>query len=178
MATVSWFWRNSKQIQKETRSNSKKVFVFSNDWFASFKRCYRITYRRVTKKATKLPQEYVPVVNRFLRYIKRNSLLRAPGPLWPTIRNIAYSPETSRFRKANILNFDETPIPFEFNSSCTYEHKGVKSVQAKTEKSGQDKRQVTLILYLFADGKQRLKPKIIFKGAYGPTVRIYKQESH
>src|SRR5437667_10975828 len=69
IATISWFWRNSKQIWKETHPDSKKVFVFSNGWFASFKRRYLITRRRVTKKATKLPQEYVPVVNRFIRYI-------------------------------------------------------------------------------------------------------------
>jgi len=45
------------------------------------------------------------------------------------------------------------------------------------ERSGWDKRQATLILYISADGKQRFKPKIIFHGASGPAGRIYCQES-
>jgi hypothetical protein len=176
ITTVAWFRRNSKQIWKEIHPDAEKVFVFSNGWFANFKRRYNITRRRVTKKATKLPQEYVPVVNQFLQFVKRNSQRRTP--LQPTIHNLTDGSPERRFPKANIINFDETPVPFEFNSGYTYEHKGAKSVQAKSEKSGWDKRQVTLILYLFADGEQRLKPKVIFKGADGPTARIYKQESH
>jgi hypothetical protein len=76
------------------------------------------------------------------------------------------------------MNLDETPIPFEYNSGYSYDTKGVRSVLAKSDRSGWDKRQATLILYIFADGIHRLKPKIIFHGASGPAGKIYQQEEH
>jgi hypothetical protein len=45
--------------------------------------------------------------------------------------------------------------------------------------SGWDKRQATLVLYLFADGVgTRIKPKLIFHGASGDSNRILKREQH
>jgi hypothetical protein len=44
------------------------------------------------------------------------------------------------------MNFDETPIPFEYIDKKTYNLKGAKTVTAKTDRSGWDKRQATLIL--------------------------------
>jgi hypothetical protein len=35
-----------------------------------------------------------------------------------------------------------------------------------------------LILYIWADGIQRIKPKLIFHSTAGPTGRIYDKESH
>jgi hypothetical protein len=70
-------------------------------------------------------------------------------------------PPTNRFRP-RILNFDETPIPFEYIDSKTYNLSGSKTVTAKIDRSDWDKRQATLVLYIFADGIPRIQPKLIF----------------
>ncbi len=88
------------------------------------------------------------------RFVRRNSQPTRSGPLNP----------------ARIMNMDEVPIPFEYLDGYTYEKKGSKSVAAKTDRSGWAKRQATLILYIFADGKCRVKPKIIFHGAVNSTI--------
>jgi hypothetical protein len=65
---------------------------------------------------------------------------------------------------------DEVPIPFEYLDGYTYNQKGAKTVSVKTDRSGWSKRQATLILYIFADGKGYLKPKIIFHAAVDGKV--------
>lgn len=69
-----------------------------------------------------------------------------------------------RYRLSNICNLDETPIPFEYLDRRTYNLRGVKTVWAKTTKSGWDKRQATLILCIFADRVPRIPPVILFHG--------------
>jgi DDE superfamily endonuclease len=77
------------------------------------------------------------------------------------------------------MNFDETPIPFEYIDSKTYNIQGAKTVTAKTDRSGWDKRQATLILYIFADGVPRLRLKLIFHGkATDEGGKIEERESH
>ena len=49
-------------------------------------------------------------------------------------------------------------------------------MSAKTDRSGWDKRQATLILYIFADGIPRLPPKIIFHGVESGTIQA--KEGH
>jgi hypothetical protein len=74
---------------------------------------------------------------------------------------------------------DETPIPFEYSEGKTYNKRGEKTVTVHIARSGWDKRQVTLILYIFADGIPRIKPKLIFHGT--PTEEggvIWERESH
>ncbi|KAJ3454583.1 hypothetical protein MRS44_013183 [Fusarium solani] len=84
-----------------------------------------------------------------------------------------------RFYRRLILNLDETPIPFEYLDGFTWEMRGAKSVPGKSDRSGWNKRQATLILYIFADGKFRLRPTIIFHGT--PTDdggQNYEKEKH
>ena len=77
------------------------------------------------------------------------------------------------------MNFDETPIPFEYIDKKTYNMKGVKTVTAKTDCSGWDKRQATLVLYIFADGIPRIRPKLIFHGkATNEGGKIEERENH
>ena len=99
-------------------------------------------------------------VNSFLRFIKRNS-----QPHGPSDMRILMEP--SRFTPSTILNLDETPIPFEYLDGHTYEICGAKTVSGKSDRSGWGKRQATLMLYIFADGIQRIQPKLIFHGKAG-----------
>jgi hypothetical protein len=52
---------------------------------------------------------------------------------------------------------DETFIFFEYFNSYSYEVTGAKTVAAKSDRSGWNKRQATLIFYVFADGSFFLK---------------------
>jgi DDE superfamily endonuclease len=77
------------------------------------------------------------------------------------------------------MNFDETPIPFEYIDKKTYNIQGAKTISAKTDRSGWDKRQATLVLYIFADGVPRIQPKLIFHGkATNEGGKIEERESH
>jgi len=69
------------------------------------------------------------------------------------------------------MNFDETPVPFEFLDGSSYDVRGNHTVAGKTDRSGWSKRQATIILYLFADGQWRLKPKLIFKATSNDETR-------
>ena len=59
---------------------------------------------------------------------------------------------------------DQTPIPYEFLDGATYDFKGAKSVWIKQSRSGWEKRCATLMIYVSADGLNRCKPLLIFKG--------------
>src|SRR6202046_5034535 len=77
------------------------------------------------------------------------------------------------------MNFDETPIPFEYIDKKTYNMKGAKTITAKTDHSGWDKRQATLVLYIFANGIPRIRPKLIFhRKATDEGGKIEERESH
>ncbi|KAH8800641.1 hypothetical protein F5884DRAFT_862549 [Xylogone sp. PMI_703] len=73
---------------------------------------------------------------------------------------------------------DETPVPFEHLDGYSYDITGSRTVSVHTDRSGWNKRQATLILYIFADEIQRIKPKIIFYGTAVPSGQIYAKENH
>jgi hypothetical protein len=62
-------------------------------------------------------------------------------------------PVVGRFKLSEIANMDQTPLAFDFIGSRTYESTGAKTVFQKESRSGWDKRQCTLQLAVFADGK-------------------------
>lgn len=167
----SWFRRTSRELFKRHYPDCEQLFVFSNGWFGGFTRRCGIARRMVTKQASKLPEEYIDVTNSFLRFIRRNSQPHGPASLREVLK-------PNRFDLSAILNLDETPIPFEYLDGHTYDFRGARTVSGKSDRSGWDKRQATLILYIYADGIQRIKPKLIFHGVAGPTGRIYQQEGH
>jgi hypothetical protein len=98
------------------------------------------------KTSSKLPEDQLSVVNCFLRFIRKHSGIPTGSPYPPS----------------HILNLDETPIPWEYLDGYTYDNKAVHTVAGKALQHGWAKRQATLILYTFADGVKRIKPKLIF----------------
>lgn len=66
---------------------------------------------------------------------------------------------------STICNMDDTPMPFEFLEGQTYTDRGSHTVQVQSTKSGWDKRQATVILYVFAEVEMRVWPLLLFKGA-------------
>jgi hypothetical protein len=66
IVTMHWFRRMSQQIWKRLYPSIPELFVFSNGWFWRFLRRHNIIRRRITKVATKLPEEIVKVTNFFI----------------------------------------------------------------------------------------------------------------
>lgn len=158
MVRRGWFRRTAIRLFRETYGDENRgMFVFSMGWFLRFQQG-----RALTKKASRLPAEYERLVIHFLRFNRCQSMAaHAAGiPIPPS----------------HVLNLDETPIPFEYLDGKTYDIKGTKTVSAKTDRSGWDKQQTTLIFYIFGDGVARIPPKIIFHGAPGNSGRIFDRE--
>ena len=59
---------------------------------------------------------------------------------------------------------DQTPLPFTFCGGATYADTGDESVWVRGGGAGLEKRQCTAQLTIFADGKTRVKPLLIFRG--------------
>ena len=98
----------------------------------------------------------------FSHFNRRNSQIR-DGDRPATI---------GRYWLGNICNMDQTPLPFEFLSTQTYNTKGEKTVWIKGATSGWEKRQATLQLTVFADGGNYVKPLIFYRGkGLGPGVQ-------
>ncbi|RPB29326.1 hypothetical protein L211DRAFT_872096 [Terfezia boudieri ATCC MYA-4762] len=105
-----------------------------------------ISSRSITWRASKVLEEYRQLIQEWLRFNRRNSQPRNFLERDQIVTDIGC------YSLSNILNLDETPIPFEYLDGRTLDFIGNKSISVKTQQSGWDKRQATLILYLFADG--------------------------
>lgn len=84
--------------------------------------------------------------------------------------------DVGRYLLWNIANLDETPIPFEYLDGRTYDTVELKTVWARSSKSGWNKRQVSLILMVFADGVSRVKRKLLSHATTGNI--ILQKEGH
>jgi hypothetical protein len=73
IVAIRWFRRISQQIWKQLYLSIPELFVFSNGWFWRFLRRHGIGRRRITKVATKPPEEIVKVTNAFIQYIRKRS---------------------------------------------------------------------------------------------------------
>jgi hypothetical protein len=104
----------------------------------------------------------------FARFNRRNSQLRPDDKF-----GLGDKPaDVGRYRLRNIANMDQTPLPFEFLSGQTYNTRGEKTVWIKGATSGWDKRQATLQLTIFADGGNRVKPLVFYRGiGRGVTIQ-------
>lgn len=160
-----WFRRLSTRLYKELYPDTTHLFRFSAGWFNRFLKRYCIAIRFTTNKASKIPAEFQSHILSWLRFNRPNSLPRNG------LEKAHLITDVGRFRLGQICNMDETPIPFEFLNGRTFEIKGAKTVWAKQTRGGWDKRQATLILYVFADGLPRIKPKLIFHAVTGTQIR-------
>jgi hypothetical protein len=172
-----------------TYPSENGLFVFSHGWFWQFLGRAGIVHRRITKAASKPPAEVVKTVNSFIQFARKHSRRQGEGSYHATVLRssppIANPPASSpvneaadeptylftpkktslrRFPPKLIVDLDETPLPFEFLSGYTYDWKGVTTVAGKSDRSGWDKRQATIILHIMANGDTHFKPVIIFHG--------------
>ncbi|GKT51843.1 pogo transposable element with ZNF domain [Colletotrichum spaethianum] len=156
VVTTGWFRRTARALFA-SRYPGLSTFRFSVGWFSGFRSRWNISHRRLTKQASKLPADYLVIVTQFLHFNRRVSQ--------PALAQLPLDLSTGlRFPTHRIINFVETPIPFEYLDGSTWADKGARTVAGKTDRSGWSKRQAALILYIFADGIQRILPKLIFHG--------------
>ena len=73
----------------------------------------------------------------------------------------------------DIVNMDQTPLPFVMHDGKTYADEGSSEVWCATHGSGLDKKQCSVQLTIFANGKRRVKPLVIF---WGKGLRIQSKE--
>ena len=71
----------------------------------------------------------------------------------------------------------QTPLPFVLDDGKTYVKKSLKEVRTQSGQSGLDKRQATVQLTMFADGVDRVRPTVIFRGK-GLQVSAKEKQSY
>ena len=169
-----WFHANARQIYsklyperviKNIGSNRLEYlgFKFSTSWFQGFRKRWDITWRSKTKQAQKVPEAFREKIQAWLQFNRRQTIILEDSFCGlPKGEDV---PLVGRFKLSEIANMDQTPIAFEFLSGKTYDFKGAKTVWIKEARSGWDRRQATLQLCVFADGKLRSRPLLIFHGA-------------
>ena len=148
---VWWFRSRAKQLLDATHPDHS--FKFSEGWFTRFKTRFKISLRRPTNKAQQPPDEKEVAVHDFHQKIRK---IQSGG--------IGDGPKEERFTLSQIANMDQTLLPFSFTDGPTYDTTNASTVWVRGAGSGLDKRQCTVQLTIFADGEDRVKPMVIFRG--------------
>jgi len=156
-----WFRQVSKAIFGETYPAEPLTnFAFSNGWFRGFLGRHRISLRVVTNKSSQLPSDFGEEIVNWMRFNRGNSQLRPDDE-----RGLGDSAATiGRYCLSNIVNMDQTPLPFQYLEGQTYNNIGDRTIWVQGSQSGWDKRQGTVQLTVCADGVPRIKPLVFFRG--------------
>eukprot|EP00743_Colponemidia_sp_Colp-15_P000670 GILK01000746.1.p1 GENE.GILK01000746.1~~GILK01000746.1.p1 ORF type:complete len:487 (-),score=62.18 GILK01000746.1:112-1572(-) len=112
------------------------------EWCYRFMSRSKLSFRRRTKIAQKLPSELQAAEDSYLRGLNR---LR----------------QEKQFEPANIVNMDETALYFDMVEPTTIATVGEKTIHIKGTNS--EKKHLTVVLSATCDGR-KLAPMIIFKG--------------
>ena len=112
-----WFRRVSKEIFIETYPTEPLTsFHFSNGWFRGFLSHHHISLRIVTNKSCQLPSDFGEAILNWMRYNGRNSQIRSDDE-----RGLGDVPATiGLYLLSNIVNMDQTPLPFQYLEGQTY----------------------------------------------------------
>ena len=127
-------------------TNPESSACFSNSWFDGFKQRNKISLRRATNVSQKPAEDKRGAIQGFHRNIRE---IASKGDQTGTV---------GKFELGQIANVD---LPFSFASGETDADTGNKTIWVA---SGLEKRQCTVKITSFADGKARVKPMIIFRG--------------
>ena len=139
-----WFKTRAKQLMADLYPDVKD-FKHSDQWFKGFRNRKNVSLRKRTHAAQHAPPSLRGALSKFHAKLFR---VRRRG----------------KFELSDIANMDQTPLPFVLDDGKTYNDKGEKEIWCATAPSGLDKRQCTVQLTIFADGKPRVRPTIIFRG--------------
>ena len=167
-----WFERMAKALYLQLYPTSPTIFVVSNGWFNRFLAQNVISIRIVTNKAQQTLTDYCTMIVSFLCFKWRNSQLRN-GMEDTALQSVI---TVGCYLLSNILNMDQTPLPWEYLEGKTYEFKGSKTVWVRAQRSWWDKQQATIQLTIFANGIDRVMPLIIFRGIEDNTSTPRRRE--
>ena len=143
---VKRWWFNTRMIQLMKERNPEKAdFKASDRWFSTFCRRYGVVLCRKTHTAQKAPEQLRNTITKFHSKILRER-------------------KRGKYEDRDIINKDQTPLPFVLDDGKSYDSTGAKEVWCSNASSGLDKRQCTVQLIIFADGVSRVRPTIIFRG--------------
>ena len=134
---------------KELVAPHNPNFNATRGWFDKFICRNKLSLRKRTSLSQKLPQQLESKITAF--YLQCSKAIRI-----------------GKYPLELIGNMDETPIWFDIVPQRSIAKKGSKSVVIRT--SGSEKRHVTVVLAVMADGTV-LPPMIIFKGKTNRTIR-------
>ena len=131
-----------KEKAKELITPISPSYVASNPWLRGFMRRHNWSLRARTSLSQKHPAQLEQKFTNFFIEVEKAKTL-------------------GRYPLALIGNMDETPMYFDLVPSRTIERMGEKEVLVRT--TGADKRHLTVVLTVTADGKMP-PPMIIFEG--------------
>lgn len=133
-------------------------FKASDNWFQRLKKCHNIAFRRRSNKKKSSVNDGRESIQRFHRNLRKalKTIRRRSG----AVMDAKYG----RWLPQNRYNIDQVPLPFVIDQDKTYEIQGSKQVWVSQPSSGLDKRQATLQLCIRAEGMQKVKPAIVFRG--------------
>ena len=140
---------------RERRANK---FKGSNNWFQRFKRRHQIALRRRTNKKQHSANDGRETIQRFHRNLRKAVQSKRRR------NNSVVDTNFGRWLPKDRYNVDQVPLPFVIDQETTYDVAGTKQVWVSQPASGLDKRQATLQLCIRAEGKQNIKPAIVFRG--------------
>ena len=150
---------NDRHLPVSTRMLTKKAkdliaphnpnFTASRGWIEKFISRNQLSLRKRTSMSQKLPQQLESKISSF--YLQCAKAIRI-----------------GKYPLELIGNMDETPMWFDIVPQRSIAKKGSKSVVIRT--SGSDKRHLTVVLAVTADGSI-LPPMIIFKGKTNRTIK-------
>jgi len=105
-----WFRNKARQqfVKHYGPGVTANMFVYSVGWFNGFMKRWSISCRVLTKISSRVPDKYKRLVINWLQFNQRNSLPRN------FYARACLTTDVGRYRLSNILNLDETPIPFEY----------------------------------------------------------------
>ncbi|XP_014675269.1 PREDICTED: jerky protein homolog-like [Priapulus caudatus] len=133
-------------------------FRGSSNWFQRFKKRHNISFRHRSNKKQNSADDGRETIQRFHRNLRKAVKSRRRRS------SSTLDAKYGRWSPENRYNIDQVPLPFVVDQDKTYDVTGNKQVWVSQPSTGLDKRQATLQLCIRAEGEQRVKPAIVFRG--------------
>ena len=158
---ISKLWMKSKMKKKIEMCYGKEAadkFKASDNWFQRFKRRNNISLRHRTNKKQHSADAARETIQKFHRNLRK--AVKSKRRRSSAVPDRKYG----RWMPKQRFNVDQVPLPFVVEQDRTYDFSGSKQIWVSQPGSGLDKRQATLQLCIRAEGRQTVKPAIVFRG--------------
>jgi len=144
-----WLRLEMRNILAKLKPPGWDEFCLSPGWLSGFKRRYRISSQVRTNK------KHCPIEERLQRS------QRSPRPSQAAPQTC---PRYGRFSPGAYFHMDQIPLPFVPASERSLNEIGQPNFILMPKGSGLDKRQCSIQLCIRAEGRQLVRPMVIFRG--------------